>query len=41
MNEIKLENYSDSFLKKAVTFYLKLQDGSIASEIKEELECNK
>lgn len=37
--EIKGKSYSEEYLEKAITFYNALNDGSIFSEIKEEIEC--
>ena len=36
---MNVEDYSKEFLEKAVAFYLKLLDGTLYEEIKEEIEC--
>ena len=36
---MNVEDYSEEFLEKAVAFYLKLLNGSLYEEIKEELKC--
>ena len=37
---IKGNSYPEEYLEKAIAFYQALNDGSILSEIREELECS-